>query len=103
MSSIDFKTTTPKVWMNVTSLHVPENLTTEEWFILNIQETGRYMHHAFVCMCVWVHVCARARGCMCECMHALCICNAPLLEGFYEIGYECHGVRSQPIFKFLFS
>jgi hypothetical protein len=67
MSSIDFNTTTPTVWLkNVAELNVPENLTAEEWFIFNIQQTGTDLNiHiscfcVHVCVCVCVGVCARA-------------------------------------------
>jgi hypothetical protein len=40
-SRIDFSTTTPQVWLkNTAELQLPETLTAEEWYILNIQETG---------------------------------------------------------------
>jgi len=42
MSNMDFDKTTPEVWLNQSQGHVTANLTTDEWFILNIQETAFY-------------------------------------------------------------
>jgi len=41
-SSINFSTTTPKVWLNESHYHMTESLNTDEWFIFNIQETAFY-------------------------------------------------------------
>jgi len=42
MSNMDFTTTTPKVWLNQSQYQFTANVITDEWFILNIQETAFY-------------------------------------------------------------
>jgi hypothetical protein len=97
-SNIDFDTTVPKVWLeNESETHIPETLASDEWFVLNIQETGTDLKVYTLCLCVYVSV----RACVRACADA-CMCLAPLLKEFYENKYECHDVRSRPVFKFLF-
>jgi len=67
MSSMDFDKTTPEVWLKQSQHHVTESLTTDEWFILNIQETGEDLNIYTLCFCVHVHM--RVCVCMCACMH----------------------------------
>jgi len=55
MSSMDFNKTTPEVWLNQSQDHVTANLTTDEWFILNVQETGTDLNIYTLCFCV--HAC----------------------------------------------
>jgi hypothetical protein len=67
MSSMDFNKTTPEVWLEQSEDNVAENLTDNEWFILNIQETGTDFNIHTLCFCVRVCVCVCV--CMCACMH----------------------------------
>jgi len=60
MSSINFDKTTPEVWLNQAQDNVTANLTTDEWFILNIQETGTDLNIYIMLLCVCVCVCAYA-------------------------------------------
>ena len=82
MSSRDFDTTTPAVWMKNQQLHLKTNLTTDEWFILNIQETGTDLNIYTLCLCACVnascmHMCTRMCVCVCVCVRArarVCAC-----------------------------
>jgi hypothetical protein len=49
--------------MNQSEYHMTESLTADEWFILNIQETGTDLNIHTLCFCVHVH------ACVCACMH----------------------------------
>ena len=62
---MDFDKTTPAVWLNDSQLYVTENLATDEWFILNIQETGTDLNIYTLCFCVRVclRACARMHAC----------------------------------------
>jgi hypothetical protein len=66
---MDFKKTTPDVWLNESDVHVPENLTTNEWFILNIQETGTDLNLYTFCFCMCAHACVHVCVCVCACKH----------------------------------
>ena len=64
MSNMDFDKTTPEVWLQQSQHHVTESLATDEWFILNIQETGEDLNMYTLCFCVRVHMR------VCVCVHA---------------------------------
>jgi len=51
---MDFDKTIPGVWLKQAHDHVTANLATDEWFILNIQETGTDLniHIMLLCVCV---------------------------------------------------
>jgi hypothetical protein len=61
---MDFTTTAPKLWLKEAEVNVTENLAPNEWFILNIQETGMDLNIYTLCFCV--HVCI----CVCVCVRA---------------------------------
>jgi hypothetical protein len=70
MSSINFSNTAPEVWLeNEPELNVTVNLATDEWFILNIQETGTDLNIHLLCFCVHMCVCVCVCTCVSACMH----------------------------------
>lgn len=56
---MDFDTTVPELWMkNQTQVNVTAHLAEDEWFILNIQETGTDLNIyvlCFVCVCACMY------------------------------------------------
>ena len=53
---MDFNITVPEVWLKQTQGLVTANLNTNEWFILNIQETGTDLNIHIMLLCVCVHM-----------------------------------------------
>jgi hypothetical protein len=65
MNSMDFSKTKPEVWMNEAQVQVTAALTIDEWFILNIQETGTDFKIYTLCFCMYGRTCV----CVCVCVY----------------------------------
>jgi hypothetical protein len=65
---MDFNKTKPEVWLNQSHDILIANVTTDEWFILNIQETGTDLNIYKLCF-VCIHV--RMFVCVCVCAYVM--------------------------------
>lgn len=66
---MDFDTTVPELWLkNQPQVNVSTQLAEDEWFILNIQETGTDLNIYVLC-CVCVCACMHAHACV-HCAYA---------------------------------